>query len=92
MITTVSRDEVTLSFSITGDDPTAMTWYFNASFGSNAGVERQIQPDDSRVFSQDMLSLTIMDISRADEGTYRLSAINEGGANDDTVTVMVQGI
>ena len=77
---------VTLDFAVIGDEPrvlaSSIRWYLN-------GVEELIG-DERLSFSPDRLSLTITNLSQADEGTYMVNATNIIGTGTAVVSLDVE--
>ena len=81
-----------LQFSISRDLPEVeiegISWFFHKN-----GDQRSITPGEKLeryVFSKNLLSLTIINLTQADDGNYTMEASNVVGTGADTITLDVQ--
>ena len=97
----------TISFTITRASPEValddIRWTFVRSPGltpENITPDPSLNSSDHLVFSEDLLSLTIVDIRQsgeddeffqADEGWYELTASNAAGVRTASVNLIVEG-
>lgn len=78
----VVGSNITIQFNITGDIPPVNS--SNIYWSINGSNERFI-------FSADRLSLTIIELSFHDEGSYGLTATNPAGTSNNTIYLDIQG-
>lgn len=74
----------TLSSNISGTTD-AIQWFFTPA----SGPEQEIFPTEHYVFSPDRLTLTVITVTLADEGTYTIRASNIAGSDSDNVSITV---
>ena len=83
----VLNKSITIAFTITNDFPPVtlsnILWFFK-SLDSNT-----FKPISSQVLSSDRLSLTIANMQLSDRGMYKMSAENEAGVGEATITLDV---
>ena len=87
----VQSHDITLSFSVSNDvpplTPDGIQWFFDN------GQRKEIMSNSSGyTFSSDKLSLSIHLLSESDhEGNYTLVATNDGGSDNATIFLDIQG-
>ena len=78
---------ITIAFTITNDFPSVtlnnILWFFKP-LDSNT-----FKPINSQALSSNRLSLTIANLQLSDRGMYKLSAENEAGVGEATITLDV---
>ena len=78
---------ITIAFAITNDFPSVtlnnILWFFKP-LDSNT-----FKPINSQALSSNRLSLTIANLQLSDRGMYKLSAENEAGVGEATITLDV---
>ena len=84
---------VTFSFMLANDSPPVKTenirWYF---IGADV-LEDITDTDDIRFnISSDRLTLTITGVTHAQEGAYRLDALNEAGIGSGAIVFNIEGM
>ena len=83
----VLNKSITIAFTITNDFPPVtlsnILWFFK-SLDLNT-----FKPINSQVLSSDHLSLTIANVQLSDRGMYKMSAENEAGIGEATITLDV---
>lgn len=88
----VVNRSVNISFLISEAFPLVMVdniqWHFNYTTILNNGTMLSI---DNRVFTPDLLTLTLSNIQHSDQGVYSLTATNEAGTNTAEVFLEVEG-
>ena len=93
LATTITGMTITLSFTVTRDNPTVLpkniTWLFTSRFTPDTTVTVTVDTDSRYSFSSDRRSLTITNITLRDNGEYRLVALNDVGNSSDYIRLTV---
>lgn len=89
-------NNVTISFSILGDHPTVnpvsgIVWTLQRSSQSGSTVLSTENPNERYTFENGNERLVIDPVRLEDEGTYSLTATNDGGSRTDDVVINVVG-
>ena len=93
VVNAVIESEVTIGFMITRAVPPITSGEIQWTFSRREGGTEDItnSTDSQFIFSLDMLSLTIAQLSYSNEGTYTLIAINVAGRGSSSIEVDIQG-
>lgn len=92
MLTGIEGMTLTLKFAIDDADPAItlddISWHFT-SLGTSEDITNS--QNQHYAFSQDKLSLTLVQMTTAQKGEYTLSAVNSAGVGSETITVLIEG-
>ncbi len=90
-VVAVTNLSLTVSFTVYNDSPPIQQPLW--TFTDTNGYLYQIDPfnnSDHYIFSNSLLSLTILSIEYSDEGNYSILVTNNAGSSTDSITVDVQ--
>ena len=88
-VTGLLHESVTISFTITNDFPKVKV--YNIQWQVKPLGHERFNTIDSKLLSEDRLSLTVSNVQLSNRGLYKMSAQNEAGIGEGTIVLDVYG-